>query len=207
MELKFDLYDEHIMPNHLFEELKKNLEDYRNNEIPYNNTLAGNIKEEFKIVKIKKEIVDYLETCAKDYYLKNNKVDENYLNLKVTNLWVNKQKKYEFNPLHNHSDDVSFVCWIRIPYNLEEELNLNNCKNSNSKTNSLFEFVYIDPFGKIIAEPLRIDKSWEGHIIFFDSKLHHQVYPFYTSDDYRISISGNLRAVEEKSKKTFLNYQ
>ena len=31
-----------------------------------------------------------------------------------------------------------------------------------------------------------------GKIIFFPSKLNHCVYPFYTSDDTRISISGNI---------------
>ena len=40
--------------------------------------------------------------------------------------------------------------------------------------------------------PLFIDKTWEGTIVMFPSWLNHSVYPFYTSDDYRISISGNI---------------
>jgi len=208
MKIEFDLYDEHIMPNHLFEELKKDLEDYRNNEIPKNKELAGNIKKEFQIVKIKKEIVNYLETCAKDFYVKDNKVDDNYLKLKLKSLWTNKQEKYEFNPLHKHGDDVSFVCWVKIPYDLNKELELNNCKNSLSKSNSLFEFVFSTFLGEIQSHQLKIDKSWEGTCIFFNSKLQHQVYPFYTSDDYRISVSGNFVAIKkEKNKKTSFNYQ
>ena len=31
-----------------------------------------------------------------------------------------------------------------------------------------------------------------GKMILFPSKIYHQVYPFYTSDEYRISISGNV---------------
>ena len=37
-----------------------------------------------------------------------------------------------------------------------------------------------------------IDSTWEGHIIMFPANLQHCVYPFYTSDDTRISFSGNI---------------
>jgi hypothetical protein len=30
-------------------------------------------------------------------------------------------------------------------------------------------------------------------MILFPAKMMHTVYPFYSSDDFRISISGNLR--------------
>ena len=52
---------------------------------------------------------------------------------------------------------------------------------------------------------LPIDKAWEGTMILFPSSLNHNVYPFYTSDDYRISISGNLNQ-KLSTKKTF-SYQ
>ena len=35
-------------------------------------------------------------------------------------------------------------------------------------------------------------KSDEKKIIMFPAGLNHVVYPFYTSDDYRITISGNV---------------
>jgi hypothetical protein len=37
-----------------------------------------------------------------------------------------------------------------------------------------------------------VDKEWEGKIALFPAKLNHLVYPFYTSDEPRISISGNI---------------
>ena len=37
------------------------------------------------------------------------------------NMWVNFQRKYEFNPLHKHSGLLSFVIWMKIPYNFEDE--------------------------------------------------------------------------------------
>ena len=39
---------------------------------------------------------------------------------------------------------------------------------------------------------LPVDKTWEGMMLMFPSKLHHSVYPFYTSDEKRISVSGNI---------------
>ena len=39
---------------------------------------------------------------------------------------------------------------------------------------------------------LDVDNEYEGKIMMFPSSLVHCVYPFYTSDDYRISLSGNI---------------
>ena len=39
----------------------------------------------------------------------------------ISDLWVNYQKKYEFNPPHSHSGVASFVIFIHIPYDLSEE--------------------------------------------------------------------------------------
>jgi hypothetical protein len=41
-------------------------------------------------------------------------------------------------------------------------------------------------------------------MIMFPSSLNHMVSPFYTSDEYRISISGNLIV---SSKKNTFSYQ
>ena len=37
-----------------------------------------------------------------------------------------------------------------------------------------------------------VDKSFEGKMLVFPSKLQHLVYPFYTSDEHRITVSGNV---------------
>ena len=57
--------------------------------------------------------------------------------------------------------------------------------------------------GDIVDNTLPIDKTWEGTMILFKSNLKHQVDPIFTSDDYRISISGNL-IMSPKSKNYFL---
>lgn len=55
-----------------------------------------------------------------------------------------------------------------------------------------FQFTYTDTLGQINQELIPVDKTYDGVLCIFPSKLNHQVYPFYTSDEYRISVSGNI---------------
>jgi hypothetical protein len=164
----------------------------------YNSKLAGNLEKEYSVHKSKKILESDLIALANEYH-KHLKENETYPNWNIKDIWINFQKKYEYNPLHNHTGDLSFVLWVQIPYNLTEELKLSNAKNSNIPSNSLFHFVYNDLLGRVVNSPIYLDKSWEGTIIMFPSTLNHMVYSFYTSDDYRISISGNLVATESKN--------
>ena len=122
----------------------------------------------------------------------------NNYKLQLTSLWVNKQKKYEFNPLHTHPSVLSFVIWVKIPYRLEDEINYfpqitgTDLGSGNVHTSKFF-FVYVDTLGSIKQLPIPVDSSYEGTIMMFPSALNHGVYPFYTSDEYRISVSGNIR--------------
>lgn len=208
------LYLKLKLPDDIFNKLKLSIELEENKKIPYNTNLAGNLKNEFELINVDKEVIKYLEEKSIDFLnshqflidiLKPYEIP-NKIDAKLSSIWINKQKKYEFNPIHHHGSNISFVTWLQIPYDIEKEFSLDNCKNSNTPRNSNFEFVYPTLGGEIKGEKLHIDKSWEGYIIFFNSKLHHQVYPFYTSDDYRISISGNLDIVDNNHRKKCFNY-
>ena len=169
----------------------------------YNDRLAGNLEKEYLADKSKKILEKDLIALANEYH-KHSQENEHYPNWKIDDLWINFQKKYEHNPIHVHTGDLSFVLWITIPYDLNEELSLPNCKNSNAPSNSIFEFIYTDFLGRIISTKINVDKSYEGTIIMFPSELFHTVHPFYTSDDYRISISGNLIVAPPKN---IISYQ
>ena len=175
-----------------------------------NDDLAGNIEKEFYLDEsFEKILFPYISLLADEFYNLNNEIPidtkKQPVNWKFSKPWINFQKKHEFNPIHNHFGDYSFVLWIQIPYDLKEEFKLDNCINSNSERNSLFSFSHLNLCGEIVTTTLDIDKTWEGTMILFPSNLKHQVYPFFTSDDYRISISGNL-VKRTSSKKTF-SYQ
>jgi hypothetical protein len=92
--------------------------------------------------------------------------------------------------VHHHEGAASWVIWLQIPYDLEEELN--TFKNAKSRDTSLFYFYYNSLTGTQENFPLYIDKQWEGTMIMFPAMLKHSVYPFYTTDTPRISISGNI---------------
>lgn len=115
------------------------------------------------------------------------RADPQYLYLQ--GLWLNLQKKHEFNPLHKHGGVYSFAIWHTIPYNLQDEIDLYKTKHSKA---SMFEFGYVDALGLQQFETIPVDKTFEGVICFFPAVLHHGVYPFYTSDERRITIAGNL---------------
>jgi hypothetical protein len=47
--------------------------------------------------------------------------------------------------------------------------------------------------GNIETVKYPVDKTWEQRMLIFPAKLSHCVYPFYGTDEYRITMSGNIR--------------
>ena len=107
----------------------------------------------------------------------------------IKDWWVNYQRQNDFNPIHDHTGVYSFVIWLKIPIEHEEQ---NKDNTSHQKLRSSFQFSYTDILGRIRQTNYNLDKSWEGTMLFFPSDLHHQVYPFYNCDEDRITVSGNL---------------
>jgi hypothetical protein len=188
-----------IIPPKIYQALNREIVDIHTNDediVRMNYTLAGQITKEYQITKSLPLLNPYLEEMARayqkewKYYPKEN---PNNNKLTVESVWVNMQKKLEVNPLHNHDGTLSFVAWLYVPFKLEDERNMPNCKNSRTvELASTFQFVYTTALGTIANCPMFVESGWEGKIIMFPSKLLHMVYPFQTSDDYRISIAGNL---------------
>ena len=168
----------------------------KNGIVKMNPSLAGQITKEYQITKSLPLLNPFLEEMGRAYQKKWNyypKENPNKNNLKVESVWVNMQKKLEVNPLHNHDGTLSFVAWLYVPFKLEDERNMPNCKNSRTvELSSTFQFVYTTALGTIANCPMFVESGWEAKIIMFPAKLLHMVYPFQTSDDYRISIAGNL---------------
>jgi hypothetical protein len=188
-----------IIPPNIYQALNKEIVDIHNddsNTMKMNRTLAGQITKEYQITKSRQLLDPYLEEMGRayqnewNYYPKENPNDNK---LTVESVWVNMQKKLEVNPLHNHDGTLSFVAWLYVPFKLEDERNMENCRNSRTvELASTFQFVYNTALGTIANCPMFVESGWEAKIVMFPAKLLHIVYPFQTSDDYRISIAGNL---------------
>jgi hypothetical protein len=163
-----------------------------------NHTLAGNIAKEYQLVKCKDHINHNLFKYFIDYdnatgCITKSNILTNAAPMVVDNPWVNFQSKHEFNPPHNHSGVLSFVIWIQIPYNIKDEMNVVNCVKSKSPLAGYFSFHYINTIGELSHYHIPADNTMEGKMIIFPSRLTHSVSPFYTSDQYRISVSGNVK--------------
>ena len=116
---------------------------------------------------------------------------------KLQGWWVTYQKKNEFFPLHNHAGVYSFVVWMKLPYSYKDQSIISKFSDkvvavspTNNKTRGgCFEFNYQNILGECQTWQYKLDKTWEGHMLLFPSKLQHAVYPFYTSDEDRISVA------------------
>jgi hypothetical protein len=182
----------------LISEIEAIKRDFQSGE-KFNHNLAGNIEKEF-LLSDKTKI--YLENLLNPYCIEYDKVYDyvsNYWSILdtdqpigITKLWVNFQKKHEFNPVHKHSGIYSFVIWIDIPYDIKEEKESASSKHSNCNFPGHFEFIYTDILGRVRNYQIPADKSYNYTMMLFPSQLSHTVYPFFTSDEYRITVSGNF---------------
>jgi hypothetical protein len=191
------------LPVDLFNKLKEEI-NLLKGKVGHQNKLAGNIKEEWDLVPSIPIFNSYILSLINknelhlDYLSKEKKkfiFEEKIPPLSLTNFWVNFQRKYEFNPVHNHSGLFSFVIFVKIPYDLEKELKEGPGSLSNSNYTSCLQFHATNILGRHYDEHVYVDKSYEGGIYFFNAETKHCVYPFFTSDDYRITVSGNIKWV------------
>jgi len=167
---------------------------------PLNADLAGNIKNEFAIPKGKaavspmlmEMVIKHQEKYPNFFKKAHSMLNYKACEIELFNLWVNFQKKHEFNPMHIHDGLYSFVIWHKVPYKMADERARLPHMTDNDFRAGMFAFFFSEPSGRISQEALGVDNSWEGKVALFPASLNHCVYPFYTSDEYRISISGNI---------------
>lgn len=186
-----------LVQQETIESLQK-LETGEIEKVDWRSQLKGHLQEEWKL-PIKPHMSFLMESLGKQYCKEFNipleqlfrqyTTQEKRYDLKLKTLWVNYGQKHDFNPSHCHSGVFSFVIWVQIPYDLEEEVKR---YGPNTNETALFFFDYISPLGKHVRDFVPVTKDWEWRMAFFPSGLNHGVNPFYTSDDYRISISGNM---------------
>ena len=168
--------------------------------VPLNYGLEGQINKEYECT-LPKKTTYYITDIVNEYILKQPP----YLNLisgsptsppkfkYKGHAWVNFQEKYEYNPLHNHVGVFSFVIWYQIPFLKKDEIIYGAGRDRGDRENHNGQFEFMFPIeNKIVNMGLPIDKTMEGYMVMFPSNLQHCVYPFYTSDDYRITLSGNI---------------
>ena len=206
---------EQKLPPHVIDHLWKVVKDGEENYEDVKKTLIGNISNSFQL----KDKDDYFMehalfpafslhdkaypqemetlTAPKIFTKDGEHIWPTKHRLELQNFWGNYQYKHEFNPMHNHSGIYSFVVWLKIPYDCKEQRKLDFLKGTGdgAKLAGTFKFHYLNQQGKSITTLYDLDKTYEGTMLLFPSWMHHEVHPFYESDEKRISLSGNIDVV------------
>jgi hypothetical protein len=164
--------------------------------------LVGSIDREYHLTQSRTAIFDLVEPLAREYteaFNYQSKIDRLGIlppgtptPLGLGGLWVNFQQKGEFNPVHQHDGIFSFVIWLQIPYTREQEQATGPGQGPDYKSNGDFHFHFTDTLGSIRSHHMLIDRTYNMTICLFPSELHHVVYPYYSTDELRITVSGNL---------------
>ena len=181
--LKLKITDE------FFELLKKESEASVKEELSYTHRLAGIIQKEYKLRDLKiiqpfmKDLVNIYDQVW-DKWRNSDKPSKNKYLIKA--MWVNYQRQHEFNPPHDHSDDLSFIVYLKIPKEIKEEYD--NYKGKSSGPGGI-SFIYGEGNRQAITYQAHFPE--EKDLFIFPALLKHYVAPF-KSDVERISVSGNL---------------
>ena len=158
----------------------------------YSSKLASQIKNELKIPKtiVIKSLSKELIKNIKSYLDKSGvkKIKE----IKIINLWVVKQLKNEYNPIHYHEGQLSGVGYLKIPKNMNHNKLV---KNKEIKTNGTIDF--INGQKNFLSKSIYNLNPKLGDLLIFPNYLMHTAYPFNV-DGERRSFSFNAKILFKK---------
>ena len=158
----------------------------------YSSKLASQIKNEVKFNKqfIEKFLSKEIKQNIKKF-LKNEKV-ENIKDIKILSLWVVRQYKGEYNPIHYHEGDLSGVGYLKLPKGMTNNKMVNNKK---IKTNGTIDF--INGQRGFLSKSIYNVVPKIKELIIFPNYLMHTAYPFNIEGERR-SFSFNAKIILKK---------
>ena len=158
-------------------------------KIDYSSKLASQIKNEVKISNsfiknyLEKELVKNINK-----FLYNDKI-KNIKEIKILNLWVVRQFKGEYNPIHYHEGDLSGVGYLKLPKGMT---NNKMVKNKKLKTNGTIDF--INGQKGFLSKSIYNVVPKIRDLLIFPNYLMHTAYPF-NIDGERRSFSFNVKII------------
>ena len=162
------------------------------NNNDYSSKLASQIKNEIKLPnsfvkkKLSKELIKNIKNYLKVSEI--NKIKE----IKIINLWIVKQLKNEYNPIHYHDGQLSGVGYLKIPKNMNQNKMV---KNKKIMTNGTIDF--INGQKNFLSESIYNLNPKLGDLVIFPNYLMHTAYPFNV-DGERRSFSFNVKILFKK---------
>ena len=161
-------------------------------KIDYSSKLASQIKNELKIsnnfikINLEKELIHNINK-----FLSNDKI-KNIKKVKILNLWVVRQFKSEYNPIHYHEGDLSGVGYLKLP----KGMTINKMvKNKKLKTNGTIDF--INGQKGFLSKSIYNVVPKTRDLLIFPNYLMHTAYPFNIEGERR-SFSFNAKIFYKK---------
>ena len=161
-------------------------------KIDYSSKLSSQIKNEIKISNnfiqknLKKEITNNIKI-----FLSNEKI-KNIKKINILNLWVVRQFKGEYNPIHYHEGDLSGVGYLKLPKNMTKNKLVTNKK---IKTNGTIDF--INGQKGFLSKSIYNVEPKVRDLLIFPNYLMHTAYPFNINGERR-SFSFNAKIIYNK---------
>ena len=161
-------------------------------KLDYSSKLASQIKNEIKISNnfiqknLKKEITKKIKL-----FLLNEKI-KNIKDIKILNLWVVRQFRGEYNPIHYHEGDLSGVGYLKLPKNMTRNTHV---KNKKIKTNGTIDF--INGQKSFLSNSIYNVIPKVRDLLIFPNYLMHTAYPFNINGERR-SFSFNVKLIYKK---------
>ena len=167
-------------------------EKSKSKKVDYSSKLASQIKKELKISD--KFIKKYLDKELKKNIIKflSNEKIKKIKEIKILNLWVVRQFKGEYNPIHYHEGDLSGVGYLKLPKGMTNNKML---KNKKIKTNGTIDF--INGQKGFLSKSIYNVVPKIKELIIFPNYLMHTAYPFNIEGERR-SFSFNVKIVFKK---------
>ena len=180
------------MPDYIIKKLKT---EGRKTKENYNYKLAGHLDNQYMYpANIQKWFYEEIQPIVQAYrngHCKFHGIEELTVELSADDLWVNYMKAGDFNPIHTHGGDYSFVLFLDVPKQLKKEQE--EFEGTSAKPGSLM-FEYTQQARPRYATSGTAIVPETGDFFMFPAMLQHWVCPF-KSKVTRISVSGNLRIV------------
>ena len=167
-------------------------EKSRSKKIDYSSKLASQIKKELKISdKFMKKYLDHELKKNIIKFLSGEKIKK-IKEIKILNLWVVRQFKGEYNPIHYHEGDLSGVGYLKLPKGMTSNKMV---KNKKVKTNGTIDF--INGQRGFLSKSIYNVVPKIRELIIFPNYLMHTAYPFNIEGERR-SFSFNAKIIFKK---------
>ena len=179
------------------------LDDGLKTKVNYSKNLAGHLDNQFLYsIQTQKWFFNEIHPLVLKYRTGHcfyHNLEDLKLDFASDGLWINFMKPGDYNPIHVHSADLSFVIYLDVPKELTQEQI--DYPGTAAKPGSLsFTFTQNARPGWATTGMSILPQT--ADFIMFPSLLQHAVVPF-KSNVTRVSVSGNLKILNRPDRDDY----